>query len=140
MHSPRESSGALDYCYRDRILWYRRIEPQKSQEIINIAPESYEAMGVPQSITRDATSMKICIRALKLQYTTSQLINEDIYTELGYTDRQNRDKHLHAKIMYLEIQSAPDGALSDLLDEYRSLQKTRVDRRISRLKGEMAPQ
>ena len=60
---------------------------EEIQEIIDITPAFDEKMDVSQLITYNATSMRIFIWALKLQDTTSQFINKDIYTDLNLTDR-----------------------------------------------------
>ena len=109
------------------------------QEVIDIAPDSDETIDVPQLIIYDDMSILISIRALKLEYTTSELINEDLYPDLSLIDRERKYKHLRAKIMTLEIQNARDDVLSDQLDDHKPLQKARFDRCVSRLTDSVAP-
>ena len=59
-------------------------------------------------ITYDATSMMIFVRALKLQDAILQFIHEYIYSDINLTESEKQNKDLLAKIIYLEIQCAPD--------------------------------
>ena len=111
------------HCFSQRIFRCARLllqipnlmvegnRTQEIQEIIDHAPDSDETMDVTQIITYDATSMMIFIRALKLQDITLRFINKDIYADLTLTDRERKDKHLLAKMMYLKIQNAPNDVL-----------------------------